>query len=158
MADPSKNNDALINKVLGDPSKYPDEMLAWLPRFMQKNVNLVLTAQQLPPVKANAMIGETGQPAFENGWVNYSANTEQAHYYIDPFRRVFIGGVVKAGTIPSTIFTLPAGYRPQYAMIYAVASNDLFGVVTVNADGTIRANVGSATYLSLSGINFRQFA
>ena len=53
---------------------------------------------------------------------------------------------------------LPGGYRPQYAMIYAVASNGALGIVTVNPDGTVVCNSGSNVYFSLSGITFRQFA
>ncbi len=154
--DLTQRGDTLVRKVLGDPTLYPDEFKTWVPRWVAQNVNFQLQATQLPKVQDNNLVGATGAAQFENAWENYGGQNEPALYYIDPFRRVHIGGVVKTGAPPSTIFTLPAGYRPQYAVIRPVASNDLFGVVTINSDGEVTANVGSSTYFSLSGISFRQ--
>jgi hypothetical protein len=149
---------ALVSKVLARPELYPDELKAWLPRFINTNVNLSLTANQLPAVQARQLIGGAGQPAFQNSWVNFGGGDESANYYKDPWERVYVGGVVKSGTLGATIFTLPAGYRPQEAMIYAVVSNGALGVCVIFNDGTVQANAGSNVYFSLSGISFLAFS
>jgi hypothetical protein len=60
---------------------------------------------------------------------------------------------VKSGTA-STIFTLPAGYRPIGRELFAVP-NDLFGACSVDPAGTVSQLVGSNVYFSLDGITFR---
>lgn len=149
---------SLTAKVLAHPEFFPDEFKSWLPRFLNTNVNLLLSALQLPAVQARQLVGATGAAQFANSWVNFGGTNESAQYYKDPWGRVFIGGIVKSGTITASIFTLPAGYRPEEAKIYAVASNGVFGVCTVNPDGTVVASAGNNTYFSLSGISFRAFS
>lgn len=153
---------ALVARVLGRPELYPDEFKAWLPRWLAQNVNLVLSAQNLPLVETRKLVGGTGNAAFSNSWVNFGGSNESAQYYKDYLGRVFLGGVVKDGTVnpgsTGTIFTLPVGYRPEQAKIYAVPSNGAFGLCTVNPDGSVVASVGNNTYFSLSGISFRAYS
>jgi len=149
---------ALVLRCLGDPSLYPDEFKSWIARWLYGNVNFTVTSGQLPVIEAHHLVGNSGEVAFGGTWVNFGGTNEPARYWKDYTGIVHLGGIVKTGAVPSTIFTLPAGYRPQYALIYAVASNGLFGVCTVNPDGTVVASAGSATYFSLSGITFRQYA
>lgn len=149
---------ALIERVLGDPSLFPDEFKAWIVRWLYGNVNFEIVQDQLPPVEASHLVGVSGEVAFDGTWVNFGGSNEPARYWKDYTEIVHLGGIVKSGAIGTTIFTLPAGYRPQYAMIYPVSSNNLFGVLTVNPDGTVVATAGSATYFSLSGVTFRQYA
>lgn len=161
MASPTedrRSRQRLVERVLGDASFFPDAFEAWIPRVLQNNVNFKATQFQLPDLEPRRLVGATGNAAFQNSWVNYGGTNEQAHYWKDSFNMIHIGGVVKSGTITATIFTLPAGYRPQEALIMPVASNGAFGVVTINPDGTIVASAGSNVYFSLSGISFRQFA
>ena len=147
-----------VHDLLKDPSLFPDEFKTWLPRGLYNNVNFSVVAGQLPRVESQHLVGSNNDIQFAGAWVNFGGTNEPANYYKDAFGRVWIGGVVKSGVVPSTIFTLPSGYRPQYAMIFAVVSNNLFGIVTINPDGTVVANTGNNTYFSLSGISFRQFA
>jgi hypothetical protein len=149
---------ALADRVLGDADLYPDEFKAWLPRWLANNVNFSVVATQLPAVESRKLVGGVGNAAFVGAWVNFGGSNESAQYYKDPWGRVYIGGIVKTGTIGTTIFTLPAGYRPEEAKVFAVASNGAFGVCTVNPDGTVVASSGSNVYFSLSGINFRAFS
>lgn len=148
----------LAQRVLARPELFPDEFKAWLPRWLGTNVNFQVAQTQLPTVETRKRVGDTGNAVFANSWVNFGGTNESAQYYKDPFGRVYLGGVVKSGTVGLTIFTLPAGYRPEEAKIYAVASNGVFGVCTVNPDGTVVASAGSNVYFSLSGISFRQYA
>jgi hypothetical protein len=149
---------ALVQRVLGDPSLFPDEFKSWITRWLFGNVNFEVTSGQLPTVETHHLVGNTGEIAFSGAWVNFGGSNEPARYWKDYTGIVRIGGIVKSGVIGTTIFTLPGGYRPQYAMIYPVASNGALGIVTVNPDGTVVANSGSNVYFSLSGISFRQFA
>ena len=152
-------NRKLIEQVLSDPTLYPDEMKAWMPRFLSTNVNMALTEDQLPKASDNQGIGAAGAPAFQNGWVNYDAVHEPAQYYVDPFRRVYLGGVVKSGTMSTTIFTLPVGYRPvtNAAIFGMMNATPALTRVDVNTDGTVVLNTGAGTaasWLDLEGISF----
>lgn len=150
--------EALVRRVLGDPSRYPDEFKSWIARWLYGNVNFEITSGQLPNVEAHHLVGTSGEIAFGGTWVNLGGSNEPARYWKDYTGIVHLGGIVKLGTIATTIFALPAGYRPQYALLFAVASNGAFGVCTVNPiDGTVVASIGNNTYFSLSGITFRQY-
>lgn len=148
---------SLVERVLSDPDLYPDEFKAWLPRWLARNVNFDLDATQLPAVETRKKVGDTGNAAFAGTWVNFGGTNQSAQYYKDPWGRVCLGGIVKLGVIGTVIFTLPAGYRPEEACVFAVASNGALGICTVNPDGTVVATSGSNVYFSLSGISFRAF-
>lgn len=151
-------NKNLIAKVLGDPSLFPDAFKQWIPRWVQYNVNFKLQKTQLPTVDTTHLVGGTGNAAFAGAWANAGGTNASASYWIDLMGVVHLDGVVASGSVPSTIFTLPVGYRPRWAEVYIVASNGTVGICTINPDGTVVASSGSNVYFSLSGINFRQFA
>lgn len=92
-------------------------------------------------------------PAFQNSWVNFdSVNWDTAGFRKDSFGMVHIKGMVKSGTISATlpVFTLPLGYRPPKAVLFATASNNAFGRITVLANGNVLAEVGSNVWFNLS--------
>ena len=149
---------SLVERVLGEPDLFPSEFKSWILRWLYGNVNLKLVSGQLPVIEAHHLVGASGEIAFAGTWANFGGSNEPARYWKDFTGIVHLGGVVKLGTIGTTIFTLPAGYRPQYAMIYAVASNNAYGTLTVNPDGTVVASTGSNVYFSLSGITFRAYS
>lgn len=88
-------------------------------------------------------------PTLENGWSNRTTNASPARY-----RKignvVYIAGSITGGTFNSTIFTLPAGFRPggsyQSTLVRATAgyarlhfnyeANGNGRVVLENVDGT----------------------
>jgi hypothetical protein len=115
-------------------------------------------------------------PTLLNGWIDYDAGWHPAEYKRDN-GIVYIQGLVKAGTIATTIFTLPAGYRP------APISNGLIfsGIVSATTSGgastgtahthnipvpstridvlangnvTLLNSLASNSYVSLSGVSF----
>lgn len=95
-------------------------------------------------------------PVFQGAWVNYdTASFNAAGYYRGFFNRVYLRGLVKLGAVPSTIFTLPAGYRPTKTEIVTVSSNDLYGQVRIQPDGQVIVTVGSNAWVSLDNISFR---
>jgi hypothetical protein len=69
-------------------------------------------------------VGATGEPAFENGWTNYSANPgwSQAGFWKDAFGVVHLEGTLTAGTSGAPAFTLPAADRPATNLFVPVAN------------------------------------
>lgn len=110
---------------------------------------------------ARAAIGAAGSileasvaPTLLNSWAEYAGGFQAPGYYKDGFGIVRLTGVVKSGAIGSTIFTLPAGYRPGSDMQFPVASNG-YGSCRVRPDGSVIAFAGSTTWYSLDGVAFR---
>lgn len=108
--------------------------------------------------------------AFSNGWVAFGSTFAPPSYYLNSDGQVYLRGLLKSGTTTNdTIMaTLPAGYRPEYRMVFtamgATAGSPGQGAlrVDVGSDGAIRiqsTDVATANggYLSLDGISFRQF-
>lgn len=162
LSAPSASSDsaalgALAAKVLARPELYPDEFKAWLPRFINQSVNLSLSISQLPAVEAMRVVGAQGQPAFQNGWVNFGGVDAVCSFYKDPWGIVHVKGTIKSGTASSIVFTLPAGYRPQHTEFFAIVANGAFGYCTVTPAGDVTV-VGSTTYTTISGITFRAYA
>lgn len=144
--------------ILGDPDLYPDEFKAWLPREIERNPNLRLSSLQLPLVEPVRYVGTTGQPSFQNSYVNYGSGYEEVGYWIDPWEMVHLCGAAKNGTINTPIFTLPGGYRPKAREIFVNhAGADTGFRVDVSAAGDVIPVNGTNTYVSLSGITFRAF-
>jgi hypothetical protein len=96
------------------------------------------------------LVGEAGEPSFENSWVNFNPS-----YTYAAFRKILNGnvefkGVVSSGTIGNTVFTLPTGYRLSGgAAIIGTASNGAFGEIVVSNTGTVAAAVGNNVWFSL---------
>lgn len=92
---------------------------------------------------------------FQGGWVNYdTASFPGASYYKDADGVVYLKGLVRAGAIGSTIFNLPAGYRPSRTIIRINSSNQAMGRVDIQANGNIIPVAGSNGWFSLDGIFF----
>jgi hypothetical protein len=157
-ADLTQNYAALAQNVLGDPSVFPDTFTAWIPRWLAQNVNFKVLASQLPVLETPKVVGATGQPAFQNSWVAFGTSDATPSFYKDAFGLVYLVGTLKSGTITGTMFTLPAGYRPQKKLILPVVSNGVLGVCTINVDGTVVATSGNNTYFSVSGLVFRAYS
>lgn len=102
-------------------------------------------------------VGSTGEPAFQNGWVNYDSTHNSAAFWKDSNGVVHLKGLVKSGTISTTlpIFTLPAGYRPAKKEIIVTISNGALGRVNVESDGDVVPETGNNAWFSLDGVSFR---
>jgi hypothetical protein len=83
------------------------------------------------------VVGAAGEPAFQNGWGN-QAGYDAVAFRKDPFGRVWIRGAVSGGATGTTIFTLPAGYRPVAADYH----------VTLGDSGA----AGNYIYISTAGL------
>jgi hypothetical protein len=101
-------------------------------------------------------IGGTGEPVFENSWVNWGSPYNPASFWKDPFGFIHLQGVIKSGTVGSTAFTLPVGSRPVADGIFSVVSNGAFGRVDIASDGTVKPiSPSSNVYVSLDNISFK---
>jgi len=59
-------------------------------------------------------VGASGEPSFQNGWVNYGSIFEVARFtYNYATNKVEIQGLIRYGTLGTPAFTLPVGYRPH---------------------------------------------
>lgn len=104
-------------------------------------------------------IGAQSEPAFEGTWVNFDS-TRLARFCKDALGFVHLGGVIRSGTINTTAFTLPLGYRPAYALAgtrlsFAVDSNGAHGRLSVGSDGSVVPDIGNNAFVFLDGVNFR---
>lgn len=91
-----------------------------------------------------------------NSWVNYDIRKAQ-------YRRlngvVWMRGLVKDGTIGTTILQLPVGFRPAASAgaehHFPVASNGAFGCVRVwNSNGVVDVVTGSNAWVDFSSVHF----
>ena len=95
-------------------------------------------------------------PVLLNGWENFEQGCLVATYWKDPWGLVHLDGLIKSGTVPSTAFTLPPGYRPLLAFTGVAISNLGAGYVDVQANGNVDIGVGLGNvWLSLAGMTFR---
>lgn len=100
-------------------------------------------------------VGASGEPQFQNGWVNYGSGFSGISFRKFPDGKVRLKGVMKSGTIGSAVcFTLPPGYRPPAPTNFAVASAGAFGRFEVDPDGTCYAITGSNVTFFVDGVEF----
>lgn len=75
---------------------------------------------------------DTGPP-FRSSWTNV-AGSEAVSFRIHPATRVAMRGTIQGGSIPSIVFTLPAGYRPALVHPILFPSSDGLSVFTGRID------------------------
>jgi hypothetical protein len=119
-------------------------------------VGEVLTAANLNTYSANNLsflYGDTvwTAPTFTNSWVNFAGGFQVAGFRLIG-TRVYLRGLVNSGTSNTSIFTLPAGYRPTAAEIFIIDFNLTAGELRIATTGTVVPNLTG--YVSLTGINF----
>lgn len=76
-------------------------------------------------------VGNSGRPAFANSWANTGGTLTTLRFYKDLSGMVHVEGYVSGGTLSSTVFTLPTGYRPSAYVANANSS------VQVTAAGAV---------------------
>ena len=132
-----------------------------------------VTAAKISGSAAGAVkvVGSPGAPAYQNGWGAAGEGDEGVSFYKDAFGVVHFqgsaaNGVVFAkrrgmsahqGTISaSTLFTLPAGYRPNGNLWFAAYGGaGSAAYIEVASNGNVMEVFGSNTYIGLGNITFR---
>jgi hypothetical protein len=100
------------------------------------------------------IVGDTGEPAFTNGWSNLDG-TRTARFFKDSLGEVHLEGYIDGGTIGQPAFTLPAGYRPGRTQDCSGLSNGAFGLLQIGDAGTVNPYTGSNVNWSLFNVHFR---
>lgn len=100
------------------------------------------------------LVGATGAAAFTNAWVTGTSGDSAPAYWKDPLGFVHMRGSVKLGTVNTSAFTLPPGYRPPARAQFPSVQNGAFGIISVGSDGTVTP-VTSNVLASLDGITYR---
>jgi len=106
------------------------------------------------------VVGNLGEPAFQNAWVNYDGaypTGRYAHFRKYPDGRVRLTGCIKSGANGTVVFTLPVGYRPMMNHAFSVGDSGGTAICAVGTDGTVLMSqvVGSVTtFCYLDGIEF----
>lgn len=93
---------------------------------------------------------------FDNSWAKYS-DTYKPAYRIHDDGMVELRGAIKDGTLQTTAFTLPAGYRPVAQRLCTTFSNGGIGRVDIDTAGVVQIGygpIGSNTHYALDDIQF----
>lgn len=97
--------------------------------------------------------------AFAAGWGNFGSPHETVGYYRHLGRTYLQGLGARTGATASatTVFTLPAGYRPSGELVFGTISSGGQADVRVNAAGNVIVQSSATTgwFVSFSGISFR---
>ena len=92
-------------------------------------------------------VGATGEPAFQNSWVNEGIY-QAARFMKDVVGVVRIEGLVKSGS--STIFTLPVGYRPPDRLLISTLGDVQRGRFDIIEDGNVTYNSGGNGWFAIN--------
>jgi hypothetical protein len=107
-------------------------------------------------------------PALQNGWVDYGNGYAPAGYTRNSDGWVLLRGLIRFGNTAdfTKLFTLPAGYRPQWIVLNACAAANAktirvdvlpSGVVQLASKGDTVGGVIENHWLSLDGITFATY-
>lgn len=99
---------------------------------------------------------------FTNSWTDYDASHPgneygPAGYYKDAMGIVHLCGLISGGTLNTSAFTLPAGFRPAWRQIYTCLSgaNGNPRRLDITADGQVIVNTSASTgWITLAGVSF----
>jgi hypothetical protein len=92
-------------------------------------------------------------PTLINNWVAYdTARTPK--YYKDANGIVHVKGMMKSGTVGSSAFILPVGYRPDALRMFTTNSTNVFGLLQVDNTGAVTALTNN-TFVYIDVILFK---
>jgi hypothetical protein len=115
----------------------------------------------MPLVKGKIIPDTWHTPSFVNGWASYGAGYNPAGYLIDANGFVHLRGILTGGAAGSNVFTLPAGYRPQYVEELTCfgygANGHAIAAFQVAPTGVCTHVVGPSTYLYIDGLLFKAY-
>lgn len=93
-------------------------------------------------------------PTFVNSWTQYNSTSFPVRYFKDPFGIVHLKGLINGGTMNTTAFTLPVGYRPDTIRHSAQATSGGTTQVQISTTGAVLPQTVYTSWVSLDGISF----
>lgn len=115
-------------------------------------VNSTLDIVNTMSINESIVIETWITPTLLSNWVAFDAS--RFAQYRKHLGKVILRGMVKSGTIGSTMFLLPAGYRPTKNINVAISSNNSYGNIVVETTGNVICNIGNNAWVSLDGVEF----
>lgn len=91
---------------------------------------------------------------YQNSYVDFGSGWAPTSYSIDAFGVVRIRGAAKNGTSGAVIFTLPAGFRPEYNYTFSGVVDETIGFIQVHPNGDVFCASGGTTSVNLGAITF----
>src|SRR5690606_6345110 len=100
------------------------------------------------------VVGASGGPAFGAGWSNYRVDNE-LRFYKDRGRVWFSGAVTRSSGGSNTIFTLPAGYRPQGLRLFiGRVEGDPNARITISSNGSVTVDKDGDLFVYFDDLSF----
>lgn len=146
--------DKFITDVIGDPYLYS---LATTSYVDTKDTARGTTTTNL--VNARTVVPSTGWvtvATLGGGWVYYDVPNLNVTFPPVRYRKlsngqVEIQGLIKDGANAVTLFTLPAGFRPNYKIIISTLTNNGPGRFDIQPNGDVNATaIAAGSWLSLT--------
>lgn len=101
------------------------------------------------------LVGDSGQPSFQNSWSNFGTGWSEAGFFKDHQDVVYLKGTIDGGASGTTVFTLPAEYRPNQNLFLPVANGD-FAFVLSNGNVQVTYDINTSNGdIGLDGLSFR---
>ena len=91
---------------------------------------------------------------FANGWQNIGGANQTTQYTKMANGMVRIRGCISSGTIGTSAFNLPAGYRPVAANSYVSSGGGVIAQINISTSGDVTPSMGSAASIWLSTVEF----
>jgi hypothetical protein len=99
-------------------------------------------------------VGAAGEPAFQNSWANYGSTWGVCRYRKLLDMLVLVEGLAAGGTMSTTMFTFPVGYRPGQDLIFPIGQNNSTANLRTNiySDGRVEPNAGTNSWFSINAL------
>ena len=145
-----------MERLLSFPLLFPSEFTGWLPQHIGLVGNIPDSAIVTPAPDDWHVVGDAGEPAFQNSWVNFDAGGTREVSFTKRNGFVSLRGVMKSGTVNTTAFTLPAAYCHDEGgdIAFPVIAGGAFGFLVIGENGNVKLQTGSNAYVFLYGVTF----
>ncbi len=96
------------------------------------------TSETQPPGWTTVNASGGAAPAFNSPWVNIGGAEPPTRFKKNPDGVVYVQMAAQGGTLNSTIFTLPTGYRPGYTLYFKGESSTSDMLATIDSAGAVK--------------------
>lgn len=100
-------------------------------------------------------VGDSGEPAFQNGWVNAGAPYDNLAFMHGRDGFIHVKGVITGVAVTAVVFTLPTDYRPATNLNVAIVRQTSPDIVFVSTTGDITIQATLASHLWHLNFQFR---